>query len=106
MQKSPLQYGEIIFQSKVFPLFLPKCSKFHHSEMYTIYMVYRIPYMVNTVDFFTLYGIHCVGEDKKNLAKTWRNEVDTKNSKNSNFRDSFLNIEKEFYHNIVKDFGE
>ena len=36
MQKSPLQYGEIIFQSKVIPLFLPKCSKFHHSEMYTI----------------------------------------------------------------------
>ena len=23
MQKSPLQYGEIIFQSKVIPLFLP-----------------------------------------------------------------------------------
>ena len=36
MQKSSLHYGEIIFQSKVIPLFLPKCSKFHHSEMYTI----------------------------------------------------------------------
>ena len=29
MQKSALQYGEIIFQSKVIPLFLPKCSKLH-----------------------------------------------------------------------------
>ena len=37
MQKIPLQYGEIIFQSKVIPLFLPKFFKFHHSEMYTIY---------------------------------------------------------------------
>ena len=36
MQKSALQYGEIIFQSKVIPLFLPKCSKLHHSEMYTV----------------------------------------------------------------------
>ena len=35
MQKSPLQYGKIIFQSKVIPLFLPKCYKLH-SEMYTI----------------------------------------------------------------------
>ena len=51
MQKSPLQYGKIIFQSKVIPLFLPKCSKLHHSEMYTIYGVYCIPYMEVTVDF-------------------------------------------------------
>ena len=50
MQKSLLQYGEIIFQSKVIPLFLPKCFKFHHSEM-LLYMVYCIPYMGNTVDF-------------------------------------------------------
>ena len=27
MQKSPLQYSKIIFQSKVIPLFLPKCSQ-------------------------------------------------------------------------------
>ena len=27
--------AKIIFQSKVIPLFLPKCSKFHYSEMYT-----------------------------------------------------------------------
>ena len=36
MQKSALQYGENIFQSKVIPLCLPKCSKLHHSEMYTM----------------------------------------------------------------------
>ena len=41
MQKSALQYGEIIFQSKVIPLFLPKCSKLH--PFYS--MVYCIPYM-------------------------------------------------------------
>ena len=41
MQKSLLQYGEIIFQSKVIQLFLPKCSKFHHSEMYTVYGTLR-----------------------------------------------------------------
>ena len=41
-----------------------------------------------------------VGKKKKKKAKTWRNEVD---SKNSNFRDSYLNIEKEF-HYTVKDF--
>ena len=34
MQKSPLQYGKIIFQSKVIPHFLPKCSKSRHSEIY------------------------------------------------------------------------
>ena len=44
MQKSALQYGEIIFQSKVIPLFLPKCSKLH-----SFYMVYCIPYMEVTV---------------------------------------------------------
>ena len=50
-------------------------------------MVYCIPYMeVN------------VGKKEKK-GKTWRNEVDT----NSNFRDSYLNIEKEF-HYTVKDF--
>ena len=45
MQKSALHYGEIIFQSKVIPLFLPKCSKLHHSEMYTVYGI-----------LYTLYG--------------------------------------------------
>ena len=54
MQKSPLQYGEIIFQSKSIPLFLPKCSKLHHSEMYTIYGI-----------LYTLYGRDCRGEKKK-----------------------------------------
>ena len=68
--KSALQYGEIIFQSKVIPLFLPKYSKLHHSEMYTIIygIVYCIPYMVETVE-------------KKKKNKTWRNEVDTKTVK-------------------------
>ena len=37
MQKSPLQYGEIIFQSKVIPIFLPK-----HSYYYLWYIVYLI----------------------------------------------------------------
>ena len=54
MQKSALQYVEIIFQSKVILLFLPKCSKLHHSEMYTI-MVYCIPYN----------GRDCREEEKK-----------------------------------------
>ena len=44
MQTSALQYGEIIFQSKVIPLFLPKCSK-----LYSFDMVYCIPYMEVTV---------------------------------------------------------
>ena len=60
MQKSALQYGKIIFQSKVIPLFLPKCSKLHHSEMYTIYMVYCIPYMEVTVG---------KGKKRQNMAK-------------------------------------
>ena len=65
MQKSALQYGEIIFQSKVIPLFLPKCSSSIHS-------IYGILY--------TLYGSDCrffpymevaVGKKKKrqNMAK-------------------------------------
>ena len=61
MQKIPLQYGEIIFQSKVIPLFLPKCSKFYHLEM-----VYCIPYMGNTVDFLP-YMVETV--DGKKTAK-------------------------------------
>ena len=65
MQTSPLQYGKIIFQSKVIPLFLPKCSKFHHSEM-----VYCLPYMGNTVDFLPYMEVN-VGKKKKrqNMAK-------------------------------------
>ena len=62
-----------------------------------VYYVYCIPYMEVTVDFL-LYMVETVWKKKK--GKTWRNEVD---SKNSNFRDSFLNIEKEF-HYTVKDF--
>ena len=65
MQKSALQYGKIIFQSKVIPLFLPKCSKLHSFFI----MVYCIPYMEVTV-----------GKEKKK-GKTWRNEVDTKTVK-------------------------
>ena len=58
MQESALQYGEIIFQSKVIPLFLPKCSKLHS---------------------YTLHGSEC--REEKNKGKTWRNEVDTKTVK-------------------------
>ena len=64
---------------------------------FILYMVYCIPYMEVNVDFFTLYESECREEKKK--GKTWQNEVDT----NSNFRDSYLNIEKEF-HYTVKDF--
>ena len=56
MQNSPLQYGKIIFQSKVIPLFLPKCSKFNHSEMYI--------YLGNTVDFLP-YMVYTVEKKKK-----------------------------------------
>ena len=59
--KSPLQYGEIIFQSKVIPLYLPKCSKFYHSEC-ILYMEYTIPYMGNTVDFLPCM-VETVGND-------------------------------------------
>ena len=65
MQKSALQYGEIIFQSKVIPLFLPKCSKLH-----SFYMVYCIPYMKVTVDFLPYNGSDCREEKKRqNMAK-------------------------------------
>ena len=69
MQKSALQYGEIIFQSKVIPLFLPKCSKLHHSEMYTI-MVYCIPYMEVTVDFLPYMEVTVAKKKKRqNMGK-------------------------------------
>ena len=58
MQKSALQYGEIIFQSKVIPLFLPKCSKLH--SFYIWYTVYG-----SECRFFTLYGSECRKEKKK-----------------------------------------
>ena len=64
MQKSALQYGEIIFQSKVIPLFLPKCSKLH--SFYN-YMVYCIPYMEVNVDFLPYMEVN-VGK-KKNMTK-------------------------------------
>ena len=51
MQKSALQYGEIIFQSKVIPLFLPKCQ-------------YCIPYMEVNVDFLPYMEVN-VGKKKK-----------------------------------------
>ena len=47
MQKSALKYGEIIFQSKVIPLFLPKCFSSIHSIY--IWYTYCIPYMEVTV---------------------------------------------------------
>ena len=74
MQKSALQYGEIIFQSKVIPLFLPKCSKLHSFYYGILYTLYG-----SECRFFTLYGSECREEKKK--GKTWRNEVDTKTVK-------------------------
>ena len=50
MQKSALQYGKIIFQLKVIPLFLPKILSSIHS-------IYGILY--------TLYGSECREEKKK-----------------------------------------
>ena len=64
MQKSALQYGEIIFQSKIIPLFLPKCSKLHRSKMYTIYGILYTLYG-SKCRFFTLYGRECREEKKK-----------------------------------------
>ena len=64
---------------------------------FILYMVYCIPYMKVNVDFLPYLGVN-VGK-KKNMAK-WGGH---QNSKNSNFRDSYLNIEKEFYY-TVKDF--
>ena len=75
MQKSALQYGEIIFQSNFIPLFLPKCSKLHSFYI----MVYCIPYMEVNVDFLPYIEVN-VGKKKKK-GKTWRNEVDTKTVK-------------------------
>ena len=68
---------------------------------FVLYMVYCMPYMEVNVDFLPYMEVNA-GKEKK--GKTWRNEVDTnQNSKNSNFRDSYLNFEKEF-HYTVKDF--
>ena len=64
---------------------------------FILYMVYCIPYMEVNVDFLPYMEVN-VGK-KKNMAK-WGGH---QNSKNSNFRDSYLNIEKEFY-DTVKDF--
>ena len=93
MQKSPLQYGKIIFQSKVIPLFLPKCSKFHHSEC-ILYMEYTIPYnMGNTVDFlrYMVENVGGGGGDGK-----WRNEVDTKTVKIATSEINFSILKRNF----------
>ena len=68
MQKSALKYGEIIFQSKIIPLFLPKCFSSIHSIY--IWYTYCIPYMEVTDCRFLPY-----------MKVTWRNEVDTKTVK-------------------------
>ena len=64
MQKSALQYGEIIFQSKVM-----------FQAPFILYMVYCIPYMEVNVDFLPYMEVN-VGKKKKR-----RNEVDTKTVK-------------------------
>ena len=75
MQKSALQYGKIIFQSKVIPLFLPKMFQ----AQFILYMVYCIPYMEVNVDFLPYMEVNVGKKEKK--GKTWRNEVDTKTVK-------------------------
>ena len=61
MQKSALQYGKIIFQSKVIPLFLPKMFQapfiLYNGILYTLYG--------SECRFFTLYGSECREEKKK-----------------------------------------
>ena len=90
--------AKLFFNQKLFHFFCQNVpSSIIRKCILYIYMVYCIPYMEVTVDFLP-YMVETVGKKKK--AKTWRYEVD---SKNSNFRDSFLNIEKEF-HYTVKDF--
>ena len=95
MQKSALiQCGETIFQSKVIPLFLPKCSKLH-----SFYYGILYTYMEVTVDFLPYMEV-TVGKEKKrqNVAKYGGH----RNSQNNNFKDSYLNIEKEFHYTYCK----
>ena len=65
MQKSALQYGEIIFQSKVIPF-----SAKMFQAPFILYMVYCIPYMEVNVDFLPYMEVN-VGKKKKrqNMAK-------------------------------------
>ena len=59
--------------------------------------------MGNTVDFLP-YMVETVGKKKK----TWQNMAKWgghQNSKNSNFRDSLLNIEEEFHHTAMDFFA-
>ena len=56
MQKSALQYGEIIFQSKVIPIFCQNVPSSIHSI--TVYLR-------SDCRFFTLYGSDCREEKKK-----------------------------------------
>ena len=67
--KKSLKYGEIIFQSKVIPLFFAKMFKLPSFGNVYYNMEYTIPYMVETVG------------KKRKKGKTWRNEVDTKTVK-------------------------
>ena len=78
--------AKLFFNQKLFHFFCQNVPSSIHS-------IYGILY--------TLYGSDCREEEKKrqNMAK-WGGH---QNSKNSNFRDSYLNIEKEF-HYTVKDF--
>ena len=75
MQKSPLQYNNIIFQSKVIRLICQNVPIFIIRKC-ILYMEYTIPYMGNTGDFLPR---DCREENKP--SKTWRNEVDTKTVK-------------------------
>ena len=60
MQKSALQYGEIIFQSKVYSTFSAKMFQ----APFILYMVNCIPYMEVNVDFLPYMEVN-VGKKKK-----------------------------------------
>ena len=84
--------AKLFFNQKLFHFFCQNVPSSIHSIYGILYTLYG-----SECRFFTLYGSEC--REEKNMAK-WGGH---QNSKNSNFRDSYLNIEKEFYY-TVKDF--
>ena len=69
MQKSLLQYVKIIFQSKVIPLFLPKCSKW---RIFTSGSTIRKCILYGGI----LYTLLWYKLSESETAKKWLNEVD------------------------------
>ena len=91
--------SKLFFNQKLFHFFCQKVPPFGN-VYYKYGILYTLYIWVTLWIFYLIYGIHC---RKSENGKTWRNEVDTKTVKIANSRDSFLNIEKEFYH-TVEDF--